>query len=65
MIDYLNKNNSLPFPITEQMNLKNYKDVNLIFKYFSFRYKFYLTSVNKIDLDHPPYLLMSLFLLVT
>ena len=62
MIGYLNKNNSLPFPITEQMNLffkKNNKDINLIFKYFSFRYKFYLASVNKIDLDHPPYLLVE------
>ena len=62
MIDYLKKNNSLPFPITEQMNLffkKNNKDINLIFKYFSFRYKFYLASVNKIDLDHPPYLLIE------
>ena len=62
MCTYLKKNNRLPFSITEQMNLffkSNNKDINLIFKYFSFRYKFFLASVNKIDLDHPPYLLIE------
>lgn len=62
MYVYLKQYNKLPFPITEQINLffkKNNKDINLIFKYFSFRYKFYLASVNKIELDHPPYLLIE------
>ena len=51
-----------PFPITKQIELfikNNQNNLELIFKYLAFRLKFYLSSTELIDLDHPPYVLIE------
>ena len=50
------------FPINKHMELfilKNQKNIKKIIKYIIFRYKFYLTGKNKINLGYPPYLLIE------
>ena len=50
------------FPINKHMEmfiLTNQKNIKKIIKYIIFRYKFYLTGKNKINLGYPPYLLIE------
>ncbi len=55
-------NKTLPFEINKHVEfyvLKHQKDIQKIFKYIIFRYKFYLAGHKKINLGYPPYLLIE------
>ncbi len=61
LIDELKKGR-IKFPINKHIEiyiLRNQTNLLKIFKYLIFRYKFYLSGKNKINLGYPPYLLIE------
>lgn len=64
LINFIEKNRSFPFEITKHIEIffeLNKNNIELIFKYFLFRYIFSLAGKNKILTDYPPYVLIELF----
>ena len=56
------KNKNFNFPINKHIEIyikNNFRNIDKIFDYLVFRYKFYLSGKNKINLGYPPYLLIE------
>jgi radical SAM protein with 4Fe4S-binding SPASM domain len=62
IIQNLSKNLELPFPISnhEKFRIKKLSKKLDILKYLVFRYKFYISSTEKLAFDYPTYLLIEL-----
>ena len=61
-LDFLKKNKEFNFPINKHIELyinKNLNDLERVFKYAVFRYKFYKCGKEKINIGFPPYLLVE------
>ena len=61
-LDYLKKKQEFNFPLNKHVELyinKHLKDLEKVFKYAVFRYKFYKCGKEKINLGYPPYLLIE------
>ena len=62
LLNSFEKNKEFKFPINKHVELfilKNNLNIEKIFNYLVFRYKFYLAGKNKINLGYPPYLLIE------
>lgn len=62
LLDSFEKNKEFKFPINKHVELfilKNNLNIEKIFNYLVFRYKFYLAGKNKLNLGYPPYLLIE------
>ncbi len=64
LLSFIEKNKSFPFKITKHIEIffeLNKNNIELVFKYFLFRYTFSLAGKNKILTEYPPYVLIELF----
>ena len=62
LFNQLKNEKKFDFPINKHMEMfivKNHKNIEKIIKYIIFRYKFYISGKNKINLGYPPYLLIE------
>ena len=62
LLEQLKSKKKFDFPINKHMEMfiiKNQKNIEKIIKYLTFRYKFYISGKNNINLGYPPYVLIE------
>ena len=62
LLEQLESKKKFNFPINKHMEMfiiKNQKNIEKIIKYLTFRYKFYISGKNNINLGYPPYVLIE------